>query len=190
MGGCGSGRRPRHETVDQYRTIDVRRWHQEELLNESLAFTWRWFYDDGFDLASMRVQVLPPSVMLSYRYGADSDEGRFLNYTIELEWSACPYGGSRPWFLCPASGCRRRVAILYGSDIFVCRHCLRLSYPSQREAKDKRALRRAESIRERLGWGQRPFFSHGDKPVGMHWKRYERLTDLHDQLIARYRAFP
>src|SRR5690606_6998046 len=125
---------------------------------------------------------LPPEVVLSYSYGSNAEECRSFSYSIEIDWTPCGYGGSRPWFLCPALGCRRRVAILYGSDIFVCRHCLKLAYPSQKEPKYKRALRRAESIRERLGWEPSLFFSHGGKPVGMHWSRYERLTDLHDQL--------
>jgi hypothetical protein len=37
------------------------------------------------------------------------------------------------WFICPAVGCGRCVAILYGGGIFACRHCYRLAYASSRE---------------------------------------------------------
>ena len=62
-------------------------------------------------------------------------------------------GGRRAWFLCPAKGCGRRVAILFGGSIFACRHCHKLAYECQREPDDDRAARRADTIRRRLGWG-------------------------------------
>ena len=42
----------------------------------------------------------------------------------------------------------RRVAILYGSGIFACRHCDRLAYPSQHKTDDDRAGRQAFSTVE------------------------------------------
>lgn len=188
MGGIGSGRRSRQQTVDEFQSIDVRRWYRDGLLLAPQAFAWRWYSSDESKVSSMGVRVMPSAVVLRYSYGTEHGEPRLLDYAISIEWLTCTYGGSRPWFLCPLSGCGRRVAILYGGELFACRHCLGLAYGSQRESKAKRALRRAESIRERLGWEPLPFFSHGDRPLGMHWERYQRLTDLHDQLIARYRA--
>ena len=44
------------------------------------------------------------------------------------------YGGERYWFICPLSGCGRRVAKLYlpiGAKYFGCRHCYNLSYASR-----------------------------------------------------------
>ena len=64
----------------------------------------------------------------------------------------CNLGGSRAWFICPAVGCGRRVAILYGGGIFACRHCYQLAYASAREDVCDRAARRADRLRARLGW--------------------------------------
>src|ERR1039457_579442 len=75
-----------------------------------------------------------------------------LEYAVRIERTSCNYGGTRTWFLCPTTGCGRRVAILYlGGAIFACRHCYRLAYKSQREAPYMRALHRAQAIRIKLG---------------------------------------
>ncbi|MEX2367477.1 MAG: hypothetical protein WD601_12795 [Pseudohongiellaceae bacterium] len=96
------------------------------------------------------------------------------------------YGGERPWFLCPARGCGRRVAILYGGAIFACRHCHGLVYESQRELEYDRAARKADKIRDKLDW--EPGILNGSeywkKPKGMHWKTFERLTAQHDAFVA------
>jgi len=47
--------------------------------------------------------------------------------------------------------CGKRVAILYGGNTFICRHCRELAYPSQRETDYERAARRTNRIREKLG---------------------------------------
>ena len=67
------------------------------------------------------------------------------------DWTPCNYGGARCWFLCPAAGCGRRVAILYGREILACRHCYKLAYRSQRQSASERSMRRAQVIRMKLG---------------------------------------
>lgn len=106
-----------------------------------------------------------------------------MNYPIDLEWSPCSYGGKRPWFRCPAQNCGRRVAILYGGTVFACRHCNQLAYPSQRENIDDRATRKADKIRERMGWEPGILNGEGLKPKGMHWKTFERLCFFHNELV-------
>lgn len=66
--------------------------------------------------------------------------------------------------------------------IFASRQRYRLAYPSQHETEFDRAARRAEKIRNRLGW--EPGVLNGEewKPKGMHWKTYERLTEQHNNL--------
>ena len=109
------------------------------------------------------------SVTLMYRHRLRGDEKwEGMEYPVGLEWTACHYGGKRPWFLCPC--CGRRVAVLYGARIYACRHCHNLAYDSQRETKYGRLLNRAHTLRARLdgdnGWS---------KPKGMHQKTFDRL---------------
>ncbi len=107
------------------------------------------------------------------------------NYPVRLDWTACNLDGQRPWFRCPARGCKRRVAILYGGGIFACRPCYRLAYPSQRETSDGRARLQAERIRARLGW-EPGILNDGDvKPKGMHWRTFERLSIQHDAFVEQ-----
>ena len=69
------------------------------------------------------------------------------------------------------------MALLYigGSGIFACRHCYKLAYASQRETTDNRATRRADRIRDRLGWEAGILNREGGKPKGMHWRTFELL---------------
>jgi hypothetical protein len=69
------------------------------------------------------------------------------------------------------------VAKLYlGGRYFACRHCQQLAYQSQREAPYERMARRANAIRERLGWQYGIFEPPEGKPKGMHWRTFERLS--------------
>src|SRR5438874_8087824 len=59
---------------------------------------------------------------------------------ITLEWTACYYGGMRPWFCCPH--CQRRVGVLCCLRREVmCRHCCQLPYASQGETRVARMYR-------------------------------------------------
>ena len=96
--------------------------------------------------------------------------------SIDLDWTPAPYGGQRPWFLCPA--CTRRVALLYwfGQGV-VCRHCTRLPYASQGETPFDRSIRKVRKIRARLGVSydlRQPIYLW-DAPRGMHMHTFERL---------------
>jgi hypothetical protein len=143
MGGMGSGRRYRNDAADcadDYRSLDVRRWQRDGLLTPGRAFNWQWTRR-GEIVASIQVRTEADRVTLNYRHRSGGKEWEDKNYSVRLDWTACTYGGRRAWFLCPAVGCGRRVAILYSGGIFACRHCYRLAYPSQRETDDDRAAR-------------------------------------------------
>lgn len=189
MGGYGSGRRWHFNTKDttnDYRALDVRRWKRDGLLTSCQAFGWQWSRN-GEVYASIRVRTEENRVTLIYRHrNKGEEEWQDENYPIYLEWTNCHLGGKRPWFLCPAKGCGRRVAILYGGTIFACRHCYQLAYESQREALHDRAARRADRIREKLDWPGGILEGSGwGKPKGMHWKTYERLTAKHDAFVEK-----
>ena len=118
--------------------------------------------------------------MLSYRHRSGGGEWQDEFYAVRLDWTHCTYGGQRAWFLCPGAGCGRRVAILYFDGLFTCRQCCRIAYSCQRESTIDRAARRADTIRQRLGWPTGLFNPKGGKPKGMRWRTYERLTTQHE----------
>lgn len=185
MGGTGSGRRWHYDAMDcthDYRQLDVRRWQRDNLLAPGYTFVWQWTRD-GEKLASIGVWTETDRIILLYRHRSDDDEWKTKAYTVRLDWTPCTYGGRRVWFICPALDCGRRVAILYGGGIFACRHCYKLAYACQREAPHDRAARRADRIRERLGWEPGILNGGDSKPKGMHQRTYERLKIEHDAFV-------
>lgn len=176
-----SGRRGQDgkETTSQCRTLDVRRLQRDGLLIPGRVFRWHWTRD-AEEVASLGVAVETGRVILDYKHRSNGGEWQLQNYPVYLDWTACNLGGQRAWFLCPSKGCGRRVAKLYSGPIFSCRHCHRLVYQSQRETGFDRLLRRAESIRLRLGWEISILDDDGGKPKGMHWRTFKRLKTKHD----------
>jgi hypothetical protein len=122
-------------------------------------------------------------VLLLYRHRRGlGDQWEDVQKPVSLDWSACNFGGQRPWFVCPGAGCGRRAAILYGPGrYFLCRPCYDLVYESQRENAMHRAFRRAQAIRERLGGSANMMKPFPEKPKGMHWSTYERLFWEHHE---------
>lgn len=183
MGGWGSGRRiSAKDTTSNYRALDVRRLQRDGLLTPGRACGLQWTRS-GVEVASIQVQTGADRVTLSYRSRSHGGEWQAMEYSVSLQWTDCNFGKQRAWFLCPAQGCGRRVAILYGGAIFACRHCHRLAYACQRETPDDRAARRADTIRRRLGWKEGILNPIGGKPKGMHWRTYERLIREHNAFL-------
>lgn len=177
VGGSGSGRHWHWNvkcTTNEYRSIDVRRWAREGFLLPDRRFSWQWSID-GEQVASIVVQAEHGQIRLIYRSRDYGDEWESHDYPVRLLFQQCHYGGTRTWFACPARGCGRRVAKLYGGRKFTCRHCHDLAYPSRREANYQRYQRRADKIRERLGW-EAGWANWVHKPKEMHWRTYERLV--------------
>ena len=183
MGGVGSGnfwRWDSRTTTDAYRSLDVRRWARDGFLVPGSSFGWQWT-QGGHTLASIRAEVGENHVTLDYRARDGGGDWEPMRYAVHLDATPCHLGGGRRWFLCPARGCGRRVAILYGGKVFACRRCYSLAYPSQNETHSDRAARRADHIRDRLGWEPGILNGHGPKPKGMHWRTFERLVAEHDK---------
>jgi hypothetical protein len=122
-------------------------------------------------------------VFLTYRHRSGSGgEWEEAREPVPLTWTACNFGGERPWFICPGARCGRRVAILYGPGrYFLCRHCYDLRYESQREDKTHRALMRAQKIRKRLGGSANMMEPFPERPKGMHHDTYLRLFWEHHE---------
>jgi hypothetical protein len=189
MGGEGSGnwyRFDKKTTIAECHSVDVRYLHREGLLKPGRWFSLRWSRADR-ETGSIRGVVegaeRPEQVILLYRYrGGLGGEWEDVQERVSLDWTACNFGGERPWFMCPGTGCGRRVAILYGpGKYFLCRHCYDLVYESQRENEMHRALRRAQTIRERLRGSANMTKPFPEKPKGMHHETYWRLREEHDE---------
>lgn len=187
MGGIGSGRRYQRgkDTTSDLRALDIRRLQRDGLLIPGKAFGWNWTRS-GETVASIQVRTEVDRVILNYRHKSGGSDWQAMEYPVWLEWTDCTLGGQRAWFHCPARGCGKRVALLYigSAGIFACRHCYKLAYVCQRETADDRAARRADRIRERLGWEAGILNGNGWKPKGMHWRTFERLKARHDAFVG------
>lgn len=151
MGNSNSGNHGGKRTTDQLYALDVRKLLRAEKINAES------FGAEG--------------AVVTYRG---------IEQTLRLTWTACHYGGKRAWWLCPVPGCGRRVAVLYAGRALACRHCHRLAYKSQRETANSRAYRRANKLREALGWVPGVIHGPGDKPKGMHWRTFWRMHAAQD----------
>jgi hypothetical protein len=189
MGGVGSGnwyRFDKKTTTGECQSVDMRYLHREGLLKPGWWFSLRWSRA-GRETGSIRGVVegndKPERVLLFYRHrSGPGDQWENVQELAFLDWTACNFGGERPWFICPGAGCGRRVANLYGPrKYFLCRHCYDLVYESQRDNAMYRALHKAQSIRERLGGSANMMAPFPEKPKGMHWKTYERLWWKHHE---------
>ncbi len=182
MGGIGNKRNRGGRCTDEMHPLDVRRFHRAGLLTPGGRFSWQWTRN-GEATSTIDLRMNAGEVLLDYRNrSAHRNDGEWepMSYAVHLDWTPCGFGGLRAWWLCPAVGCGRRVAVLYGGRMFACRQCSRLTYRSQRESVDDRAKRRAGSIRRRLGWDAGILNTNGPKPKGMHRRTFERLQAKHD----------
>jgi hypothetical protein len=111
-----------------------------------------------------------------------------MEHSVSITWTPCNYGGERAWFICPALGCGRRVAILYGGRVFACRRCYQLAYESQRLTARDRVLAKAQKIRLQLCGSTSTFERFPRKPKRMHRNTYERLR--REEAAANARSWP
>lgn len=187
MGGRSSGHwgeRSSRSTTDDYRSIDIRKWARSGLLARGFCGHWTWT-SGGEEIASVGVLKEEHCFLLSYRQKSGGGKWKQEAYRVPITWTECHLGGSRPWFCCPAAGCGRRVAILYGGAIFACRRCYRLAYPSSRENECYRAARRLNSFRNRCGWDDGFLSGIGEKPKWMRWATFESIEEEHELLTLR-----
>jgi len=179
MGGTGSGtwfRWDAKQTTESQHRVDIRYMRQNGLLRPGRLGSLSWSRG-GEKTGSIHYRVIEGYLLLRYRmrmYGGDWED---IEQSIMIDWTACNYGGKRPWFICPIRGCRRRVAVLYcAGKYFGCRHCYDLVYSSQREERHQWAERKCNAIIRRLGGDPHDEY-WPEKPKYMHWKSYNRLLD-------------
>ena len=179
MGGLGSGRRGGKSTTADMWALDVRKVQRAGRLTPGQSFNWQWSRN-GEPVANINMRTGTDRVTLDYRARDRGGEWQTMNYPVRVTWTPCNYGGQRAWWLCPAVGCGRRVAVLYGGKVYACRHCNKLAYSTQREQAHDRAGSKADKIRARLGWEPGILNGNGWKPKGMHWRTFDRLQALHN----------
>ena len=172
MGGSNSGRHGGKRTTNKMDRLDVRLIHRAGSLVQGDSSVWTWTRGSG-SVSRINMYAGANGVTLSYRSPNQAGEWQDYHCQVTVEWTACNYGGKRPWWICP--DCGRRVAVLYGGRKYACRHCHDLTYKSTRTAPDSKHYARANKVRERLGWGGGVACPMGDRPKGMHLKTYLRL---------------
>lgn len=163
---CGAGRPSYKVKAEHLQRVEVGRWHRGGYLRAGQSFTWRWHRGDE-PTGSIGVLVHgADSLALQYMVGSD-DQRRDGSQTIRLAHTACNYGKSRPWFVCPV--CQRRAGVFYmRAGRFACRHCQRVAYSSQSEDVMGRMWRVQQKIEMQLG-------EYWQRPKGMRQRTYRAL---------------
>ena len=190
MGGVGSGgwQGPRKGLVEDHLDLDVLELHRERRL-EPGEWCYRTWRRGDRALLTVMIQALDDGVELSYPPRTRADKGRIFRqtrYDVPLEWTACNFGGERPWFVCPGEvdgvACGGRAAKLYYRDgLFLCRLCQDLSYASQGRVLRTSPLRKAQAIRLRAGGSLDIRDPFPPRPKGMQRATHARL---HGEYLA------
>jgi hypothetical protein len=178
-----SGRYPEHDICENFNAIDVRELQRKTQMRPGLCFIkeFKEWFRNGAPAGEVSIFIHPDAVILVHRARfPGSTESRIIELKVPIIWTKCHLGGRRPWFKCQTiingEVCGRRVAKLY-APCFECRRCLGLGYESQREIPLRRAERRAQKIKMRLGGSNDPLEPFPQKPRRMHWRTYRRLRD-------------
>lgn len=218
MGGFGSGRDKYATTpdVEECRHLDVD--EIKAITEHPGARGSAWWGDREDPAASITVEAAgerdlgeetrAARLRLSYTLsGGDMDESEDIEYAIPLEYTACNFGGYRPWFRCPGSvdgvPCNRRSRKLYlplyarGARYYLCRECYGLGYRSSRdsgneleraEQRYRKAFAKADAQGRRPHPNQSPYTP--ERPTGMHGETYvELLREVHTAREEWDRAF-
>src|SRR6478609_9686443 len=102
-------------SCDDYPTIDIRHPRHRELVDRpGRSISWRWNRDSKplryVDMVFHRDHVMLTDV---------TDRTRQRSLSISLLRTLCHYGGTRPWFKCPACG-GRCAKLYFRDDTFRC----------------------------------------------------------------------
>lgn len=178
----GAGRPGYKLRADFTRSVDIRRWQRDGLLDRGY-FGWQWSDPDTQEVrSSIGVWASHERVRLVYRVGEHD-----IDDTVRLTSTPCNYGGRRYWFQCPH--CFRRCASLFlRAGRFRCRTCQRISYRSQSEDVIGRAWLKQAKLEARLdpNWQRPKGMRHAtrDKLLERIW----RLEEIRDDALAAFIA--
>ena len=185
MGGRGSGRSSGFSAnkCSDCLSVDLAWLRRKCLLIPGRSSTIRWSRGDN-PTGAINVASEPAGLRLKYRSRSHGEEWHDINEFVPFIETATAFGGRRQWFCCLT--CSRRCQVLYGGEYFRCRRCHRLKYDSQYEPAYARACSQSHKIRKRLGQSGSLDEPFPKKPKGMHWKTYNRLEELDEQLQNRW----
>ena len=124
----------------------------------------------------------------------DSGEKQNFDYKVQLVSTACYFGKSRYWFICPFEKegvyCGKRVGTLYKHDgYFVCRHCLDLTYKS-RNRNRRSSIYPATAIldiREKIDTLEEN--AKRQTWRGIPTKKQQRIERMYGRSVETYRQF-
>jgi hypothetical protein len=179
MGGPGSGRHNgvKKRRVESCLALDANELRCEGALAPGACGELSW-QRESKPVASLAFRAEVDALVLAY-LAEDIAASDVIEQRIKLSDSPGAFGGLRVYFLCPGAGCHRRVAMLYfARGAFRCRHCHGLAYESQAEDRQRRARRRADKRRARLGSPRsRPGSLPVPRPKGMWRRTFARLQE-------------
>jgi hypothetical protein len=178
MGGRGSGRHngAKKRRVEACVALDVNELRRTGALVPGVCGTLSW-QEENSALLAFRAKA--DALVLAYFPGQFA-ASEAMEQRIALTCSPAKFGGTRVYFVCPGSECGRRVSKLYFTGgAFRCRDCQRLAYECQAEDRSRRARRRADKRRARVGsqrWrpGSLPVMT---RPKGMWRRTFVRLQE-------------
>jgi hypothetical protein len=180
----GAGRPGYKVKAGQLLSLDIRKLARLGYTQRDTSFTWQWTRD-GETTGSIGITAQADTA-LTLKY-TSTIQGQMRDYAqrVELAYTACNFGQSRPWALCPR--CRHRVAMLYmRAGQFACRHCQRVSYASQSHDALGRSWVKQRKIEAKLG-------DNWQRPKGMrqitHNRLMEGLIDCHQRREVVLAAF-
>jgi len=175
MGGIGSGSWRGAVRENAFWRLDIDRLKQTNCLRPGLvSISWKRNGESVADIRLLFSNELD-QVTLIYRSRSRGEPWEDIRDPIRLDLTKPYFGGVRYWFICPSCNTRRKV--LYGSRLYRCRECHRMTYSSQYDPFPQLPWNRCHRVRERLG-GEAGFSNmFPPKPKGMHWKTYYRLRE-------------
>jgi hypothetical protein len=169
--------------------LDINQLSDKGCLRAGCSSTCQWMV--GNEVFSINLLAEAERLSLSYTVRVRNGESEDMAETIPIVHLRCRFGGSRVYFNCPGAKegteCGRRITKLYLSDrYFLCRQCNQLAYASQFEPPWKRALRRVNKLKQRLGVDVGIGDPFPEKPKGM-WARtfdYLLVEMLQTEILA------
>lgn len=178
--------------IESLRAMDSRVMKKQGIFeNGTGSYSW-WDADTKEIRSSLDYSYQDQQLTLSYRCN-----GEYFCYVIHIEQTACNYGGTRSWFICPSPQCRKRVAKLYlsKSHYYLCRYCNNANYAIQQMSDKNKPLHHMYKMRNKLGWNHNhvTYLKRITKPLNMHHKTFKAMVAKHDEyereVIKGYQAF-